>query len=155
MRFGWWSLFVYAALGLVLETLQGFKAPLYVDVSNDTRRLMWTLAHAHGVGLSLVHILFAVSLPALPAAPGRDRLVSRCLIAASVLLPGGFFAGGVVYYAGDPGPGILLVPVGAFLLLTAVFIVARADQTNGSPRGTPRSPPEKLTGILDREWARC
>jgi hypothetical protein len=137
LRFGWWSLFVYAALGLVLETLQGFKAPLYVDVSNDTRRLMWTLAHAHGVGLSLVHIVFAVSLPALPAAPGRDRLVSRCLIAASVLLPGGFFAGGAVYYAGDPGPGILLVPMGAFLLLMALFMVARATKQMDRPPEPP------------------
>ena len=60
---------------------------------------------------------------------------------ASMLLPGGFFAGGAIYYAGDPGPGILLVPVGAFLLITAVFLVARAtkqmdrgDESSGSPR---------------------
>jgi len=109
---------------------------MYVDVSNDTRRLMWTLAHAHGVGLALIHVLFALSLPALPAQPGRNRLVSRCLLAASVLLPGGFFAGGAIYYAGDPGPGILLVPVGAFLLITALFLVARAtkqmDRGDGS-----------------------
>ena len=140
LRFGWWSLLIFAALGLGLETLQGFKTPLYVDVSNDTRRLMWTLAHAHGVGLALVHLLFALSLPLLPAQPGRDRLVSRCLIAASVLLPGGFFAGGLVYYGGDPGPGILLVPVGAVLLLVALFIVARATKQM-DPGGTrPGSP---------------
>jgi hypothetical protein len=136
LRFGWWSLFIFAALGFVLETLQGFKVPLYVNVSNDTRRLMWTLAHAHGVGLALVHVLFALSLPALPAQPGRARLVSRCLISASILLPGGFFAGGAIYYAGDPGPGILLVPVGAILLMTAVFLVARdtkqMDRGDGS-----------------------
>jgi hypothetical protein len=140
LQFGWWSLFVFAAAGLLLETLQGFKAPLYVDVSNDTRRLMWTLAHAHGVGLSLVNILFAVSLPALPPAAGRDRLVSRCLIAATVLLPGGFFAGGLVYYAGDPGLGILLVPVGAFLLLAAVYLLARATKQMDSPAGMPDRP---------------
>jgi hypothetical protein len=97
---------------------------------------MWTLAHAHGVGLALIHVLFAVTLPALPAQPARDRLVSRCLISASILLPGGFLAGGAIYYAGDPGPGILLVPVGAFLLITAVFLVARAtkqmDRGDGS-----------------------
>jgi hypothetical protein len=89
---------------------------------------MWTLAHAHGVGLALVHLLFALSLPALPAEPARDRLASRCLIAASVLLPGGFFAGGLVYYSGDPGPAILLVPVGAVLLLVALFVVARSTK---------------------------
>jgi hypothetical protein len=128
LRFGWWSLLLFAALGLALETLQGFKVPLYVDVSSDTRRLMWTLAHAHGVGLALVHLLFALSLPVLPPQPVRDRMVSRCLIAASMLLPGGFFAGGLVYYGGDPGPGILLVPVGAVLLLAAVFALARATK---------------------------
>jgi hypothetical protein len=143
LQFGWWSLLVFAGLGFVLETLQGFKAPLYVDVSNDTRRLMWTLAHAHGVGLALIHVLFALSLPALPAQPGRDRLVSRSLIAASVLLPGGFFAGGAIYYAGDPGPGILLVPVGAFLLITAVFLVARATKQMDRGDGSPDHPRKK------------
>ena len=139
LRFGWWSLLIFATLGLGLETLQGFKIPLYVDVSNDTRRLMWTLAHAHGIGLALVHLLFALSLPGLPAQPGRDRLVSRCLIAASVLLPGGFFVGGLVYYGGDPGPGILLVPVGAVLLLAAVFMLARATkEMDPAADATPR-----------------
>jgi hypothetical protein len=142
LRFGWWSLLIFAALGLVLETFQGFKVPLYVDVSNDTRRLMWTLAHAHGVGLALVHLVFALSLPTLPVEPARDRLVSRCLIAASMLLPGGFFAGGLVYFAGDPGPGILLVPVGAVLLLAAVFVVARATKQM-DPVDDPRPRPRK------------
>ncbi len=114
-----------------------------MDVSNDTRRLMWTLAHAHGVGLALIHVLFALSLPALPAHPGRDRLASRSLIAASVLLPGGFFAGGAIYYAGDPGPGILLVPVGAFLLITAVFLVARATKQMDRGDGSPDHPRKK------------
>jgi hypothetical protein len=139
LRFGWWSLLIFAALGLALETLQGFKVPLYVDVSSDTRRLMWTLAHAHGAGLALVHLLFALSLPVLPPQPARDRLVSRCLIAASFLLPGGFFAGGLVYYGGDPGPGIVLVPVGAVLLLAAVFALARATKQMDS-RGTGPGP---------------
>jgi hypothetical protein len=49
-------------------------------------------------------------------------------MAASILLPGGFFAGGLVYYGGDPGPGILLVPVGAVLLLAAIFMLARATK---------------------------
>ena len=137
---------MFAGLGLVLETLQGFKVPLYVDVSNDTRRLMWTLAHAHGIGLALIHLLFAVSLPALPPAPARDRVASRCLIGTSFLLPGGFFAGGLVYYSGDPGPGVLLVPVGAVLLLTAVFLMARATKQMDRAEG-PAGPPVKSNRI--------
>lgn len=127
LRFGWWSLLVFGALGLLLETLHGFKVAAYLDVSNETRRLMWTLAHAHGVGLGLVHLLFAIQVQVIPAhGATRHALVSRLLVGASVLLPGGFFAGGVVYYGGDPGLGILLVPVGAVLLLTAVFLLGRA-----------------------------
>jgi len=45
------------------------------------------------------------------------------LTGATVLLPGGFFLGGAMIYAGDPGVGILLVPVGALLLLVAVGLL--------------------------------
>jgi len=55
--------------------------------------------------------------------PGLDPESNR--LGASVLLPRGFFLGGVVTHAGDPGLGILLVPVGALLLLTAIFLTAR------------------------------
>ena len=40
------------------------------------------------------------------------------------LLPLGFLLGGIYTYGGDPGDGILLVPVGAVLLLVAVFVMA-------------------------------
>ena len=127
LRFGWWSLLVFATLGLLLESFHGFKVRGYLDVSNETRRLMWTLAHAHGTLLALIHIAFALTLRAAPETVVPNlRLVSGALVSASLLLPGGFFLGGVVFYAGDPGLGVLLVPVGATLLLTAVFLIARA-----------------------------
>jgi hypothetical protein len=126
LRFGWWSLLVFATLGLLLESLQGFKVRAYLDVSNETRRLMWTLAHAHGTLLALVHVIFGLSLRATPApAMPQLRLISRSLVAASVLLPGGFFLGGIAFYSGDPGLGVLLVPVGGMLLLFAIFWIAR------------------------------
>src|ERR1700704_2040453 len=106
LRFGWWSLLVFATMGLVLETLHGFKVRAYLDVSNETRRLMWTLAHAHGTLLAVVHIVFGLSRRGAPApAPGDGRLISTFLIAPRPLLPGGFFLGGVAFYAGDPGVG--------------------------------------------------
>ena len=127
LRFGWWSLLVFATLGLVLETLHGFKVRAYLDVSNDTRRLMWTLAHAHGTLLALIHVVFGLTIRSgLDIAAANQRLASNALMAASVLLPGGFFLGGVVFYSGDPGLGVLLVPVGAMSLLIAVFIIARS-----------------------------
>jgi hypothetical protein len=56
LRFGWWSLLVFLSLGAVLEALHGFKIGWYVDVGNETRRLMFTLAQAHGTLLALVNI---------------------------------------------------------------------------------------------------
>jgi hypothetical protein len=126
LRFGWWSLLLFASLGLTLEALHGFKVRAYVDTSNETRRLVWTLAHAHGIGLALVHIAFGLMLRVAPdTGAGSAPAISAALVAASVLLPGGFFLGGVAFYAGDPGVGIALVPVGAASLLYAVFTIAR------------------------------
>lgn len=127
LRFGWWSLLLFATLGLVLESLQGFKVRAYLDVSNDTRRLMWTLAHAHGTLLAAINILFGLTLRvAAPAAMPSVRLISAGLIGAGILLPGGFFLGGIAFYGGDPGLGVLLVPIGGVLLLVAIFSIARA-----------------------------
>ena len=39
-------------------------------------------------------------------------------------MPMGFFLGGVVIYDGDPGLGILLVPIGGILLFVAVLLTA-------------------------------
>src|SRR5919201_4110224 len=130
LRFGWWSLLLFATLGLTLETLHGLKVRAYLDVSNETRRLMWTLAHAHGTLLALVHVVFGLTLRSaeLDPAAANVRGISAALIAASVLLPGGFFLGGVVFYSGDPGLGVLLVPPGAVLLLTAVLFPARGSR---------------------------
>ena len=62
LLFGWWSLFLFLVLGFLLEGLHAFKVGWYVDVSSQTRRLMWTLAHAHGTLLALVHLAFATTL---------------------------------------------------------------------------------------------
>lgn len=127
LSFGWWSLLVFLTMGLVLESLHGLKVGFYLDTSNVTRRLMWTLAHAHGTLLALIHIVFGLSLPFLAGLGPRSRtLVSRSLYAATVLLPAGFFVGGLFIYAGDPGLGILMVPIGAVLLIVAVLLTARA-----------------------------
>ena len=131
LRFGWWSLLIFLTLGIILEALHGFKVGAYLNVSNSTRRLLWTLAHAHGTALALVHIAFAVTAHHLGGWVGRTRaFASVSLMAASILLPGGFFLGGLVIYSGDPGLGILLVPLGAIFLFLAVLFSARATKAS-------------------------
>ncbi len=133
LRVGWWALLVFVSLGAVLETLSGFKVGVYLDVANSTRRLMWTLAHAHGTLLSILNIVFALTVRHAPGWDAGSRLLaSRCLRAALVLMPLGFFLGGVRIHGGDPGLGILLVPPGALLLFVAVLLTARTVSAESS-----------------------
>src|SRR5262245_20962589 len=127
LRFGWWTLMVFLSLGVTLEALHGFKAGIYLNVSNSARRLMWTLAHAHGALLGLVNVGFAFTANLLQNWNPRPRaFASASLTSATILIPGGFFLGGAVIHTNDPGLGIVLVPVGAVLLFVAVFVTARA-----------------------------
>ncbi len=125
LRQGWWSLFAFLALGIALETLHGFKLAWYLNVDVEMRRLMFTLAHAHGTLLALVNIAVGLTLRSIPnLALGRGASLS--LLWGAILMPVGFFLGGLVIHDGDPGLGVLLVPVGAFLLLYGVGCAARA-----------------------------
>lgn len=128
LQVGWWSLLVFLTLGIALETLHGFKVGFYLDVSNGTRRLMWTLAHTHGTLISILNVLFAHSLGDM-GGWGRSslRVTSWCLRGALLLMPLGFFLGGLGIRGGDPGLGALLVPPGAALLFVAVLHTARAS----------------------------
>jgi hypothetical protein len=130
LRFGWWTLFLWLALGLILETLHGFKVGWLLDVGHDTRRLMLRLAHAHGTFLALVNLAAAFTTRGVPGftfAPSA----SFALLWASVLIPLGFFLGGLTTYDGDPGLGVWLVPPGALLLLFAIWRIARGLPRSG------------------------
>ena len=128
----------FLTLGIVLEAMHGFKIRWYLDMANSTRRMMWTLAHAHGVLLALVNIAFSMTVAALDGWNGRARrIASPCLLGAGIALPGGFFLGGLVIHAGDPGVGIFLVPLGAAMLFVAVALTAwgTGDDSRGSKEG--------------------
>ncbi len=58
--------------------------------------------------------------------PVQLKLASGSLMGGSILLPAGFFFGGFFIYDGDPGLFIYLAPVGASLLMVAVFLIARS-----------------------------
>jgi hypothetical protein len=123
LRFGWWSLLIFLSLGAILETLQGFKIGWYVDAGNETRRLMFTLAHAHGTLLAVVNIAAGLTARIVDRFTLRPS-VSFALIWAAILLPAGFFLGGIVIYDGDPGLGVWLVPIGAALLFYSIARIA-------------------------------
>ncbi|HEY2512915.1 MAG TPA: hypothetical protein VGI39_18740 [Polyangiaceae bacterium] len=124
LRIGYVALAVFLTFGAVLEALHGFKVGFYLDVDNETRRLMWRLAHAHGTLLSMVHVLYALTLRAVPGA--ARPLASSTLTAALLLIPGGFFVGGLAVAGGDPNLAVLLVPAGFVALLVSVVATARA-----------------------------
>ena len=121
IRFGLWSLLAYLTLGLGLEALHGFKVAWYLEF--ESRRLLWTLAHAHGVLVSLLAIGFGFMIRQAEPAPWQRRTAAS-LLAALVLLPGGFLLGGIYVYGGDPGPGVVLAPIGGALLFAAVLSTA-------------------------------
>jgi hypothetical protein len=130
--FGWWSLLVWLSAGLVLEGLHGFKVGWYLDVASETRRLLLTLAHAHGTLLSLVNLAFAATLRDSGAPARLLARAASCLRWGAVLLPLGFLLGGLQVMGGDPGYGIVLVPVGALLLVVGVASAARAASAPSS-----------------------
>ena len=86
-KFGWWSLFVFVCLGITLEMMLAFRVGWYMDVDNDTRRLMLRLGHAHGTLLSLVNIAFAATLARVTLSAANRLWASRFLTAATLLIP--------------------------------------------------------------------
>src|SRR2546429_9975098 len=144
LRFGWWSLLIFLSLGGGLEILHGFKIGWYGDVGNDMRRLMFTLAHAHGTALALVNIAAGLTARNIKGFPPRPS-VSLSLIWAGILFPVGFFLGGIVTYGGDPRVCNLAAPTPGG---GAVFSSrGHANEPNqivaggGGAHPTPLSPP--------------
>ncbi len=126
--FGWFLLAVCLPLGMTLEALHALKLPVYLD--STLRRELWTLAHAHGTLLGILCLSFAaVGERSIPDARARAS-TSRWLRTGALLMPLGFFGGGVLNYEGDPSLAILLVPLGGLCLLAALvragFAAARA-----------------------------
>lgn len=117
LRLGWTLLLLFMAGGLLLEALHGIKLPLYLE--NHLRRELWTLAHAHGALLAILNLVYAGQASRLLEDPVRRRRASLTLAAGAVLMPAGFFLGGIGNSESDPSLAILLTPLGALLLLHA------------------------------------
>lgn len=122
LRLGWAMIAIFLALGLALESFHLVKLPLYLDVR--LRRELWTLGHAHGTLLGALNVLFGLSAPRLIARADRRLAASRLLRAGAVLVPLGFFLGGIGAAEGDPSLFIVLVPAGALLALLSLVMLA-------------------------------
>ena len=132
VKFGLWALLGYLSLGLALEGMHGLKIGWYLEY--ETRRLLWTLGHAHGVLLAMLNVGFGVLLHLRPDPEARwRRIASACLVGATLLLPGGFLLGGIYVYQGDPGPAVVLSPLGGLLLLAGVALTASHYSISDEP----------------------
>ena len=125
LRAGWLLLAIALPLGVTLEALHGFKVQAYL--ASDMRREMWRLAHAHGTLLGILCLVSGLLADAHIAEAVRPRVLAMIRWGA-VLMPLGFFLGGVLNSEGDPSLGILLVPIGALLLVVALVRVALAPR---------------------------
>jgi hypothetical protein len=70
-------------------------------------------------------------------------------MSASILLPGGFFLGGIFLYSTDPGIGVYLVPLGALVLFLGVLLTAHSGTSQPeapSEADTASASSQQLTG---------
>ncbi|HEX5657948.1 MAG TPA: hypothetical protein VFX59_12170 [Polyangiales bacterium] len=115
-RYGLSLLFASACLGFTLEAAHALKLTAYLDV--PLRRELLTWAHAHGVGLALVLLAYGASGIA------EVRNVKQLAI-GSLGMVIGFALASLDLHESDPGVAIALVPVGALLVLRALYVAAR------------------------------
>lgn len=117
-RYGWTALFLFLSFGSLLEGLLGFKSiGLLMD---PLRRELWSLAHFHGAMLAIINLVY--SQWAENISSSQQNIASWSLIFGSILLPLGFFLGGIAHLEADPSLGIFLVPVGTLMLLYTILL---------------------------------
>jgi len=124
LRTGYWLLAVSIPLGVTLEALHGFKVRAFVE--SEMRRELFRLAHAHGTLLGILCLVFA-ALAERNVPEATRGSIARFVAGGAVLMPLGFFLGGILNSEGDPSLGIALVPVGAALLVVALVRAARRE----------------------------
>ena len=134
LRTGWLLLAVSLPFGVTLEALHGFKVQAFL--ASETRREMWRLAHAHGTLLGILCLVF-VALGENHVPESARVSAARLVRWGAVLMPLGFFLGGILNSEGDPSLGVLLVPVGALLLIVALLKCAFATERPASSADAP------------------
>lgn len=125
LRLGWLLLLAGVAGGATLEAALAAKWTGLLD--DALRRELLRLSHFHAGLLGLVNLVYASHADAAVLSPARRRLASRAMRLGSTLLPVGFLLGGAWHPEGDPGIGVLLVPLGAIAIALAVALQLRGS----------------------------
>ena len=97
--FAWICFWIF--FGLLLDSFMGMKQLFYL--ANPIRREMWRLAHTHGTLMTLVFLAYV-----------HFRGISKkqhenMMFIGALLMPVGFFLGGIVTTEIDPFVGVFLV----------------------------------------------
>jgi hypothetical protein len=116
----------FLAAGLVLESMIGLR--MEGAVSDSIQREFLRLGHAHGGILGLVNLGIGAAAVRLKIAErwAKPSRVAAWLGAACV--GAGFMLAGWFHGPADPGPAILVVPAGAFMMLGALLVMAIAPK---------------------------
>jgi hypothetical protein len=108
----------------------GLKQLFYL--SNPIRREMWRLAHTHGTLMTLVFLAY-VHFRGI-----AKKQHENMMFIGALLMPVGFFLGGIVTTEIDPFVGVFLVPIGGLLfvlgLLLSLFTAPQTPQQSLPPQ---------------------
>lgn len=131
--FAWICFWIF--FGLLLDSFMGMKQLFYL--SNPVRREMWRLAHTHGTLMTLVFLAY-VHFRGI-----AKKQHENMMFLGALLMPVGFFLGGIVTTEIDPFVGVFLVPIGGLLfVLGLLFSLFTAPQTP-QPSLPPQKPSQK------------
>ncbi|MCA9638487.1 MAG: hypothetical protein KC420_20805 [Myxococcales bacterium] len=124
----------FLATGLWLEAMYGLRAEGWID--DAIRREFLRLGHSHGALLGLLNLGLAWALERLQTPAAWARRIRPAALTGALSVGLGFIAGGLWHGPTDPGPPILLVPLGALLLLTSTVALALVRPGDLAPPGS-------------------
>ena len=123
---------VFLATGIWLEAMYGLRADGWIE--DDIRREFLRLGHAHGALLGLLNIGMAVGMERLQTPDGWARKIRVAGLVGASLVGLGFFTAGLWHGPTDPGPTVLLVPAGAFMLVASLAAIVVLKPADGEPQ---------------------
>ncbi len=131
--FAWICLWIF--FGLLLDSFMGMKQLFYL--SNPIRREMWRLAHTHGTLMTLVFLAY-VHFRGI-----AKKQHENMMFIGALLMPVGFFLGGIVTTEIDPFVGVFLVPIGGLLFVLGLLLSLFTTPLTPQPSAPAQKPHQK------------